>query len=90
MTLRWDSAARAGYRVTPHYDSMIGKLIVHADDRAKAIDGARRALDAMRIEGVRTTIELHRRILDDADFVRGSYDVDFLSRAGLVASPDPA
>ena len=84
--VRWDSAARAGYRVTPHYDSMIGKLIVHAADRPRAVAGAQEALAAMRIEGVRTTLELHRGIVTDPDFVRGTYGVDFLTRTGLVGS----
>ncbi len=84
-TVRWDSAIEAGYRVPPHYDSMIGKLIVHAPDRKRAIEGARAAVEALRIEGIHTTIPLLRRILDDAGFRSGQYDVDFLSRSGLVA-----
>ncbi|MDX1389933.1 MAG: acetyl-CoA carboxylase biotin carboxylase subunit, partial [Acidobacteriota bacterium] len=77
--VRWDSAIRAGYRIPAHYDSMIGKLIVHGPDRPAAIAGARAALDTMRIDGVATTIGLHRRILDDPVFARGDYDIDFLA-----------
>jgi acetyl-CoA carboxylase biotin carboxylase subunit len=84
VRVRWDSAARPGYRVTPHYDSLIGKLIVHAADRARALEGAREVLGAMRIEGVRTTLPLHRRIVSDPRFVRGNYDVDFLAPLGLA------
>ena len=84
--VRWDSAIRAGYRIPPHYDSMIGKLIVHGPDRPAAIKAARRALDSMRIEGVATTMALHRRILDDPAFVKGDYDVSFLARRSLVES----
>jgi acetyl-CoA carboxylase biotin carboxylase subunit len=85
VSVRWDSAVRAGYRIPPHYDSMIGKLIVHAPDRPKALAGARDALDALRIGGVKTTRGLHRRIVDDPAFVRGEYDVNFLMRSGLLA-----
>ncbi|MDX1388259.1 MAG: acetyl-CoA carboxylase biotin carboxylase subunit, partial [Acidobacteriota bacterium] len=84
--VRWDSAIRAGYRIPPHYDSMIGKLIVHGPDRPSAIDTARSALDTMRIEGVATTVDLHRRILDDPDFAAGDYDVTFLAIRSLVKS----
>jgi acetyl-CoA carboxylase biotin carboxylase subunit len=84
VRVRWDSAARPGYRVTPHYDSLIGKLIVHAADRARSLEGAREVLGAMRIEGVRTTLPLHRRIVIDPRFVRGDYDVDFLAPLGLA------
>jgi acetyl-CoA carboxylase biotin carboxylase subunit len=86
VSLRWDSGARAGDRVSPHYDSLIGKLIVHAADRARAVAGAREALDGMRIEGVCTTLALHRRIVADPEFVSGTYDVDFLTRPGRVGS----
>ena len=82
--VRWDSAVRTGVRIPPHYDSMIGKLIVHAADRSGAIDAAIRALDALRIEGVRTTRDLHARILRHERFTSGAYDVDFLGSSGLV------
>jgi acetyl-CoA carboxylase biotin carboxylase subunit len=80
--VRWDSAVRAGWRIPPHYDSMIGKLIVHAPSRPEAIERARLALDTLRIEGVKTTIPLHRRILGDPAFVSGNYDIGFLAREG--------
>jgi acetyl-CoA carboxylase biotin carboxylase subunit len=84
VRVRWDSAIRAGYRIPPHYDSMIGKLIVYGVDRSEALEAARRALDSMRIEGVATTISLHRRILDDPSFIRGEYDLNFLTTNFLV------
>jgi acetyl-CoA carboxylase biotin carboxylase subunit len=80
--VRWDSAVRAGWRIPPHYDSMIGKLVVHAPDRPTAIARARAALATLRIEGVKTTIPLHRRILEAPDFVSGRYDIGFLAREG--------
>ena len=86
VTVRWDSAVREGYRIPPHYDSLIGKLIVHAADRDSALEGARRALGGMRIEGVQTTIDLHLRVLDDAGFRAGRYDIDHLCDSGLVGA----
>ena len=82
--MRWDSAIREGYRIPPHYDSLIGKLIVRGDDRALALEGARRALASMRIAGVRTTIELHLRLLQDPGFCAGQYDIDFLQHSDLL------
>jgi acetyl-CoA carboxylase biotin carboxylase subunit len=82
--VRWDSAVRQGYRIPPNYDSMVGKLIVHAADRPRAIEAAKIALASLRIEGVRTTIPLHRAILEHPEFARGGYDVQFLERSGLT------
>ena len=84
VVVRWDSAIEEGYRIPPHYDSMVGKLIVHAPDRKAALEGAREALGSLRIEGVRTTVPLHLRILDDPGFRDGNYDLGLLSRSGLV------
>jgi acetyl-CoA carboxylase biotin carboxylase subunit len=80
--VRWDSAVRAGWKIPPHYDSMIGKLVVHAPTRPEAIERAKRALGTLRIEGVKTTIPLHRWILDAPEFVSGRYDIGFLGRGG--------
>jgi acetyl-CoA carboxylase biotin carboxylase subunit len=76
--VRVDSHVCAGYRIPPNYDSMIGKLIVHADTRAECIQRMRRALDETVVEGVRTTIPLHRRILRNSYFVAGDYSTRFL------------
>ena len=84
VRVRWDSAIEPGCRIPPHYDSMVGKLIVHGPDRETALRGAREALASLRIEGVRTTLPLHRRILDDPGFRRGEYDLGFLAGPGLV------
>jgi acetyl-CoA carboxylase biotin carboxylase subunit len=78
-SVRWDSAVEEGYRIPPHYDSMIGKLIVHGPDRGEALAAAREALLSLRIDGVRTTIPLHLRILEDRAFLDGDYDVGFLA-----------
>jgi acetyl-CoA carboxylase biotin carboxylase subunit len=83
--IRWDSHVQAGYAVPPYYDSLIGKLIVHAPTRLEAIMVMRRALDELVIEGVKTTIPLHKRIMRDADFINGKVDTTWVERV-LLAS----
>ena len=82
--LRWDSAIRPGYRVPPNYDSLIGKLIVHAPDRGSALAAATEALDSLSIGGRRTTIPFHLRVLADDSFRRGTYDTSLVERLGAV------
>ena len=84
VRIRWDSAVEQGYRIPVHYDSMVGKLIAHGRDRDAALDGAAEALELLRIEGIKTTIPLHLRILEDPAFRTGEYDVNFLVERGLV------
>jgi len=79
VDVRWDSVVEAGYKIPPHYDSMIGKLIVHAGDRQGALEAASEALSSLRIGGVATTIAFHQQMLADADFRRGHYDIQTLS-----------
>ena len=78
--VRVDTAAYQGYVITPHYDSLIAKLIVNGRTRAEAISRARRALDFFVVEGIKTTIPMHRRILDDPDFVGGRLSTRFMER----------
>ncbi|GAN85479.1 acetyl-CoA carboxylase biotin carboxylase subunit [Komagataeibacter intermedius] len=78
LGVRIDSALYAGYRVPPYYDSMIAKLIVRAPTRLEAIERMRRALDEFVIEGVRTVIPLHRKILEDPQFRKGDYTIHWL------------
>ncbi len=78
--VRWDSHAYQGYAVPPHYDSLVGKLIVHRGSRREAIATARRALEETTIEGIATTIPLHLRILDHSDFINGEVDTGFIDR----------
>ena len=80
LGVRLDTAAYQGYLVPPHYDSLIAKLIVWGRDRDEAISRGRRALDFFVIEGVKTSIPLHRRILDDPDFVAGRLSTRFMER----------
>ena len=71
------------YSVVPHYDSLIGKLIVHADTREDAIKRMARALDEFRVEGIKTTIFFHKRIMAHKDFIQGDIDTSFLERIVL-------
>ena len=76
--VRVDTYVYPGYKVPPFYDSMIAKVIVHARTRELAIARMRRALDAMVIEGIKTTIPLHRRIMDSRDFQTGNFSTRFM------------
>ena len=78
--VRVDSTAHADAVIPPYYDSMIAKLIVKGRDRAEAIGRMRRALEMFVIEGIRTSIPLHRRILADPDFAAGRFDTHFIER----------
>jgi acetyl-CoA carboxylase biotin carboxylase subunit len=78
--VRVDSAAYADAVIPPYYDSMIAKLIVKGRDRAEAIGRMKRALEMFVIEGIKTSIPLHRRILADPDFAAGKFDTHFVER----------
>lgn len=80
LGVRWDSHVRAGYRIPPNYDSMIGKLIIHAPTREEAIQRSKGALSEFLIEPIRTTIPLHRRILEQPAFVNHTYDIHYIER----------
>ncbi len=83
LGVRVDSAVYDQYTVLPHYDSMIAKLIVHADTREEAIRRMARALDEYIIEGIKTTIAFHQKIMDNKDFIEGNFDTGFLERLVL-------
>lgn len=76
--VRVDSHAYTGYKIPPYYDSMIGKLIVHGNDRKEAIAIANRALEEFVVEGVKTTIPFQKKILRHRNFVEGNYDTGFI------------
>ena len=78
--VRVDSALYAGYRIPPHYDSLIAKLIVFGDDREQCRMRLKRALEEYVITGVKTTIPLHQALLDDPDFIAGDYSIKWLER----------
>lgn len=78
--VRVDSAMESGSVVVPYYDSMIAKLITHGRDRQESLARMKRALGEFVIEGIKTTLPLHRRILDDPDFQKGHVSTTFLER----------
>ena len=80
LGVRLDSHVVPGYRVPPNYDSMIGKLIVHAPDRASCIRRMDRALREFRVEPIKTTIGLHRELMRNPTFQKGGFDIHFLER----------
>ena len=76
--VRVDTAVYPGYTVPPYYDSMIAKLIVHARTRELAIARMRRALEMMVVEGIKTTIPLHKQIMADEKFQQGDFSTKFM------------
>ena len=81
--IRLDTHAYAGYYIPPHYDSMIGKLIVRSRTRDLAIKKMKRALDEFVIEGIKTTIPFHKQLMENADFQAGNFDTHFLDSFDL-------
>jgi len=78
--IRIDTFLHADATVPPYYDSLVAKLIAHGRDRAEAVARMNRALDGFIIEGIKTTIPLHKRILAHPDFLAGKFDTHFLDR----------
>jgi acetyl-CoA carboxylase biotin carboxylase subunit len=88
--VRIDTSAHSQCRISPHYDSMIAKLITHGNDRAEAIFRMRRSLEVMVVEGIQTNIPLHLRILNDPDFLIGRLSTRFLDRLAPGPAKNPA
>lgn len=84
--IRVDTAMYSDGVVPPYYDSLVAKLISFGDDRAEAIARMSRALDQFVVEGIKTSIPLHQRILEDPDFIAGKLDTHFLDRYETVAA----
>jgi acetyl-CoA carboxylase biotin carboxylase subunit len=82
--IRVDTACYADAVIPPYYDSLIAKIIAHGHDRAEAIARMHGALGGFVVEGIKTTIPLHRRILSDAEFAAGNFDTNFLERMSTV------
>ena len=84
--IRMETHLYDGYRIPPNYDSLIAKLIVHGKSRTECLMRLRRALDEYAIGGIETTIPLHQRLIADADFQNGAYDIhwleEFIARQG--------
>jgi len=78
--IRFDSHLYSSYTVPPHYDSMVGKLISYGKTRQEAIAKLRQALDEIIIDGIKTNIELHRRILQDKQFIAGGTNIHYLEK----------
>lgn len=83
LGVRFDSHVYAGYCVPPHYDSMIGKLIVHRPTRDEAIATMLRALGEMQVRGIATTASFHEKVLQHSEFVMGTHDTTFVEREFL-------
>jgi acetyl-CoA carboxylase biotin carboxylase subunit len=90
--VRWDAGVEEGDEITLHYDSLLGKLVVHDESRAHAVTRMERALGELIVTGVATNQAFHRRLLADPAFRRGEVDIQFLDRRGdlLGAADDPA
>ncbi len=78
--VRTDSFIYSGYRITPYYDSMIAKIIAHADNRKNAIELAKKALKDTILEGVPTTIPFHLQMLENNAFVKSEFDINFVDK----------
>jgi acetyl-CoA carboxylase biotin carboxylase subunit len=89
MGVRIDSAAYQGYAIPPHYDSLLGKLIVHGKTRAECLMRLRRSIDEFVVDGVETTLPLFSALVRDSDFVDGNYHIHWLEQflaKGAVAT----
>jgi acetyl-CoA carboxylase biotin carboxylase subunit len=78
--VRFDSMLFEGYEVPPFYDSLLGKLIVHDEDRSRAIDKLKHVLEKFVIEGIPTTLSLHKKLVCDGNVVAGRVDIEFLEK----------
>ena len=81
---RVDGSIYQGYKVTPYYDSMICKLICHGRNRTEAIQRMKRSLDEFVIEGIKTTIELHKKLLDHEKFISSDFNVSWLDNEKII------
>jgi acetyl-CoA carboxylase biotin carboxylase subunit len=80
LGVRLDSAMYSGYSIPPHYDSLIGKLIVHGMTREECLLRLKRALDEMVVSGVETTLPLHLDLVQNEDIAKGDYDIHWLEK----------
>jgi acetyl-CoA carboxylase biotin carboxylase subunit len=78
--VRVDTAAHSECLISPYYDSMVAKVIVHGRDRQESIARMKRTLEMSVVEGIRTTIPLHLKILNDPDFIAGRLSTHFMER----------
>ena len=85
--VRVDTHCYEGYAISPHYDSMIAKLIVHRPTREAAVATMRRALEEFRVEPIKTTIPVHQEIMANPDFLRGKVDTQWVERVWQAGAP---
>jgi acetyl-CoA carboxylase biotin carboxylase subunit len=85
--VRVDTAAYNGCVIPSHYDSLIAKLIVHGRDREEAISRMKRALDEFIVEGIKTTIPFHKKVLNDPDFIKGDFNTGFVEKMNNPPMP---
>jgi acetyl-CoA carboxylase biotin carboxylase subunit len=85
--VRVDTAAYNGCVIPPHYDSLVAKLIVHGRDREEALARMKRALDEFVIEGIKTTIPFHKKVLNDPDFIKGDFNTGFVEKLNNPPQP---
>jgi acetyl-CoA carboxylase biotin carboxylase subunit len=92
LGVRFDSAIYTGYRIPPYYDSLAGKLIVHAKNRNECLLRLRRALDELVVGGIETTIPLFQKLVREPDIINGDYSIHWLEKylAGLETPAAPA
>jgi len=81
---RVDGSIYQGYKVTPYYDSMICKLICHGRNRSEAIQRMKRSLDEFIIDGIKTTIDLHKKLLDNKKFITSEFNVSWLDNEKII------
>jgi acetyl-CoA carboxylase biotin carboxylase subunit len=87
--VRMDSFVYDQYVVSPHYDSLLGKLIIHDEDRESARKRAQRALGEFLVDGIRTNIDFHKKMLGSRVFAQNEYDTSFLTNKSLKSALDP-
>ena len=85
--IRVDSHLYTGYRVPPHYDSLLAKVIAYGATRKEAIQTMLRALDEMAVDPLKTTIPFHKKVLHDPGFVAGKYATDFVEKMNASQKP---
>jgi acetyl-CoA carboxylase biotin carboxylase subunit len=87
LGVRVDSAVYQGYVIPPHYDSLVGKLIVHGKTRAECLMRLRRSLDEFVVDGIETTLPLFRALVREQDIIEGDYHIhwleQYLARGGM-------
>src|SRR5277367_2420167 len=89
LGVRFDSATYTGYRIPPYYDSLAGKLIVHARNRNECLLRLRRALDELVVGGIETTIPLFQKLVREPDIINGDYSIHWLEKYLAALGPQP-